>query len=76
MSTVVAARRASGWKDTITALPWIAPTLLLIAAVVIYPTILMFQTRQKYTPQGGARPAGFANSTARAFTFPTAVAAI
>lgn len=75
MSTVVAARRASGWKDTITALPWIAPTLLLIAAVVIYPTILMFQTAfVKYTPQGVERgPAGFANfnGPAGAFTFPT-----
>lgn len=61
--------------ETLAALPWLAPTLLLIAGVVIYPTILMFWTAfRKYNSYGiESGPAGLANfnGPAGAFTFPT-----
>ncbi len=62
-------------SELLSALPWLTPTLLLIAAVVIYPTILMFWTAfQKYNSYGIEQgPAGLANffGPAGAFTFPT-----
>ncbi len=33
-----------GWRDFLRSIPWLAPTLLLILAVVVYPTALMIQT--------------------------------
>jgi multiple sugar transport system permease protein len=69
------ARRTSRRAELRTALPWITPTLVLIAAVVIYPTILMFWTAfRKYNSYGiEMGPAGLANffGPAGAFTFPT-----
>lgn len=57
------------------ALPWITPTLLLIAGVVLYPTGLMFFTAfRKYNSYGiESGSAGLDNfvGPAGAFTFPT-----
>ena len=68
-------RRTSRRSELVSALPWITPTLLLIAAVVIYPTILMFWTAfRKYNSYGIEQgPAGLDNfiGPAGAFTFPT-----
>lgn len=68
-------RGSSRRSELLTALPWITPTLVLIAAVVIYPTILMFWTAfRKYNSYGiEMGPAGLANffGPAGAFTFPT-----
>lgn len=66
--------RASGHR-TLEALPWLAPSLLLIAGVVIYPTALMIWTAfRKFSPYGiDLGPAGLNNfvGPAGAFTFPT-----
>lgn len=68
-------RRISRRSETLASLPWLTPTLLLIAGVVIYPTILMFWTAfQKYNSYGiEMGPAGWDNffGPAGAFTFPT-----
>ena len=68
-------RGSSRRSELITALPWLTPTLLLIAGVVIYPTCLMFWTAfRKYNSYGIEQgPAGLANffGPAGAFTFPT-----
>ncbi len=69
-------RRRPSRPDSIrAALPWIAPTLVLIAGVVIYPTVLMFWTAfRKYNSYGIEKgPAGLGNfvGPAGAFTFPT-----
>lgn len=75
-ATVIPAKRASGLKDGLTALPWLLPTLLLIGAVVLYPAILMIQTSFfRYTKQGiqrGDEPIGLDNyvGPAGALTFP------
>lgn len=62
-------------REALLALPWLAPTLILVAAVVIYPTILMGWTAfRKYNSYGVERgPAGWDNfvGPAGAFTFPT-----
>ncbi|PKQ22564.1 MAG: sugar ABC transporter permease [Actinobacteria bacterium HGW-Actinobacteria-5] len=59
----------------LTALPWVTPTLLLIAGVVIYPTILMFWTAfRKYNSYGIEQGSAGLNNfigPAGAFTFPT-----
>ena len=68
-------RTTSRRGETLAALPWLAPTLVLIAGVVIYPTILMFWTAfRKYNSYGiESGPAGLGNfiGPAGAFTFPT-----
>lgn len=68
-------RPRSGRSQALVALPWITPTLLLIAAVVLYPTALMFWTAfRKYNSYGIEQgPAGWNNfvGPAGAFTFPT-----
>lgn len=68
-------RGPSARSEFLAALPWVTPTLLLIAAVVIYPTILLFWTAfRKYNSYGIEQgPAGWANffGPAGAFTFPT-----
>jgi multiple sugar transport system permease protein len=68
-------RKKSRRSELLKALPWIAPTLLLIAGVVIYPTILMFWTAfRKYNSYGIEQgSAGLKNffGTGGAFTFPT-----
>jgi len=69
-------RRGVGRRsELVQALPWVVPTLLLIAGVVVYPTILMFWTAfRKYNSYGIEQgPAGLANfiGPAGAFTFPT-----
>ena len=68
-------RRPAGGTDTLSALPWITPTLLLIAGVVLYPTVLMFWTAfRKYNSYGieqGAAGWGNFVGPAGAFTFPT-----
>lgn len=68
-------QRTKRRSAALTALPWLLPTLVLIAAVVIYPTVLMFWTAfRKYNSYGiELGPAGLANfiGTAGAFTFPT-----
>ncbi|PKQ31958.1 MAG: sugar ABC transporter permease [Actinobacteria bacterium HGW-Actinobacteria-2] len=77
MSLPVAPGRARSRrrKEALAALPWLAPTLLLIAGVVIYPAYLMFWTAfQKYNSYGILQgPAGWSNFFGKggAFTFPT-----
>lgn len=62
-------------SGALTALPWVTPTLLLIAGVVIYPTILMFWTAfRKYNSYGIEQGSAGLNNfigPAGAFTFPT-----
>lgn len=70
-----ATRRRGRLRETLDALPWLTPTLILIAAVVAYPTILMAYTAtRKYNAYGVERgPAGLDNfiGPAGALTFPT-----
>lgn len=74
-SAPVARRMGAARREALASLPWLAPTLVLIAAVVIYPTILMFWTAfRKYNSYGIEQgPAGLGNffGPAGAFTFPT-----
>ena len=69
-------RKTSAWGDSLRALPWLLPTLVLIAAVVIYPAGLMIRTSFfKYNAMGIQRspdPAGLDNYIGRggALTFP------
>jgi multiple sugar transport system permease protein len=35
-------RPRQGWRDTVAALPWIGPALLLIFGVVLFPAVVMF----------------------------------
>ncbi|MDO5683381.1 MAG: sugar ABC transporter permease [Propionibacteriaceae bacterium] len=69
------ATRSEGRREALRALPWLTPTLVLIAAVVIYPAGLMVWTAfQKYSSYGvELGPAGWNNfiGPAGAFTFPT-----
>ena len=62
-------------KENLAAIPWLLPTLILIAAVVIYPTLLMIWTAfRKYSGYGVEMgSAGLKNffGPAGAFTFPT-----
>lgn len=62
-------------REALMALPWLLPTLILVAAVVIYPAGLMVWTAfRKYNSYGIERgPAGLDNfiGPAGAFTFPT-----
>ncbi len=64
-----------GFRESLRALPWLAPTLVLIAGVVIYPAGLMVYTAfRKFSSYGFEQgPAGLANfnGPAGAFTFPT-----
>ncbi len=77
MPNAVAATRSrpNRSKEVLTALPWIAPTMILIAGVVIYPAYLMFWTAfRKYNSYGIEQgTAGWANFFGKggAFTFPT-----
>ena len=75
MSATGRTERQGRRAEFLTALPWIAPTLILIAALVLYPTILMFWTAfRKYNSYGIEQgPAGLDNfiGPAGAFTFPT-----
>nr|NLI51403.1 sugar ABC transporter permease [Propionibacterium sp.] len=68
-------QRRGRWQETLAALPWLAPTLVLIAGVVAYPTILMAWTAtRKYNSYGVERgSAGLDNfiGPAGALTFPT-----
>ncbi|MFT3889818.1 MAG: sugar ABC transporter permease [Arachnia sp.] len=72
------APRAGGsrWRETLQALPWIGPTLLLIAGVVLFPAGLMVYTSFfKFNNKGiqrGDAPVGLDNyiGTAGALTFP------
>lgn len=70
-----ATRQRSSTRELLTALPWLTPTLILIAGVVAYPTILMAYTAtRKYNAYGVERgPAGLDNliGPAGALTFPT-----
>lgn len=34
-------KKKNRWRETLKALPWLGPTLILIAGVVIYPTVLL-----------------------------------
>lgn len=69
-------RKTSAWGDSLRALPWLLPTLILIAAVVIYPAGLMIKTSFfKYNAMGiqrGPDPVGLDNYIGRggALTFP------
>ncbi len=58
-------KRGERRREFVRSLPWLTPTLLLIAAVVIYPTILMIQTSfYKFNNKGiqkGTDPVGFDN---------------
>ena len=73
--TATSLRRPSRTKEVLGALPWLAPTLILIAGVVAYPTILMAWTAtRKYNAYGVERgSAGLDNfiGPAGALTFPT-----
>ena len=68
-------RRPSRRKEVVSALPWLTPALILIAGVVIYPTVLMGWTAfRKYSSYGvELGPAGWNNfiGPAGALTFPT-----
>ncbi|MDO5092731.1 MAG: sugar ABC transporter permease [Propionibacteriaceae bacterium] len=52
-------------REFLRSLPWIAPTLVLILAVVVYPTILMIQASffkyNKYAIQTSDQPVGLEN---------------
>ncbi|MDO5534834.1 MAG: sugar ABC transporter permease [Propionibacteriaceae bacterium] len=69
-------RKTSAWGDSLRALPWLLPTLVLIAAVVLYPAYLMIRTSFfKYNAMGIQRspdPVGLENYIGRggALTFP------
>lgn len=69
-------RKISGGWETLRALPWLLPTLLLIAGVVLYPAGLMIYTSLfKYNSKGILRspdPVGLDNyiGKAGALTFP------
>ena len=73
---IAATHKASRLRDALTALPWLLPTLILIAGVVLYPAGLMVYTSFfKYTKQGiqkGDDPIGLDNyiGSAGALTFP------
>jgi len=71
----VAPRRPRRSRDSLAALPWLTPALLLIVGVVIYPTLLMIWTAfRKFSAYGvELGPAGLNNFTgpAGALTFPT-----
>lgn len=58
-------RRDDRWREFLRSLPWLSPTLLLIASVVIYPTILMIQTSMyRFNSKGiqrGDEPIGLDN---------------
>ncbi len=77
-ATVEAAivRRPSRLREAATAVPWLLPSLILIAGVVLYPACLMVYTSFfKYTKQGirkGDDPIGLDNyiGPAGALTFP------
>lgn len=70
-----ARRKKSPWRETLAALPWLAPTLLLIIGVVIYPTFLLiyysFFKFNKYGVNKGFT--GFDNYTGKAgaLTYPS-----
>lgn len=70
------AKKSRGLRDTVTALPWLLPTLILICGVVLYPAGLMVYTSFfKYNKQGirkGDDPIGLDNyiGQAGALTFP------
>ncbi len=76
-ATVTRKRRATGpGKEFLRALPWLAPTLVLIVGVVLYPAYLMVYTSFfKYNNKGiqkGDDPIGLDNylGSAGALTFP------
>lgn len=58
-------RRDDRLREFFRSLPWLTPTLLLIAAVVIYPTVLMIQTSMyRFNSKGiqkGDEPIGWDN---------------
>lgn len=58
-------RRSDNAREFLRSLPWIAPTLVLILAVVVYPTILMIQASffkyNKYAIQTSDHPVGLEN---------------
>lgn len=62
-------------SETLRALPWLAPTVLLICGVVLYPTALMFYTAfRKFNSYGIEMGAAGLNNffgPSGAFTFPT-----
>jgi len=69
-------RKTSAWGETVRALPWLLPTLIMIVAVVLYPAGLMIYTSFfKYNAMGIRRsdePVGLDNYIGRAgaLTFP------
>lgn len=73
--TKVSINEKSPWKETLVALPWLAPTLLLIAGVVLVPVALLvyfsFIKFNRYGIEQGF--AGFDNYVGKsgALTFPT-----
>ena len=75
-ATTVGRPRAGRGRETLVALPWLLPTLLLIVGVVLYPAGLMVYTSFfKYNKQGIRRsddPIGLDNyiGPAGALTFP------
>ena len=70
------AKKRSQLRETLVALPWVLPTLILIAGVVLYPTFLMIYTSFfKFNNKGiqkGDAPVGLDNyiGPAGALTFP------
>lgn len=68
-------RRAGRLREVLDALPWLTPTLILIAGVVAYPTILMAWTAtRKYNAYGVERGSASLDNfvgPAGALTFPT-----
>ncbi|AQP46897.1 sugar ABC transporter permease [Tessaracoccus aquimaris] len=76
IETGVERKQSSRLRETITALPWLLPTLILIAGVVLYPTVLMIYTSFfKFNNKGiqkGDAPVGLDNyiGPAGALTFP------
>ncbi|RRD46831.1 carbohydrate ABC transporter permease [Tessaracoccus sp. OH4464_COT-324] len=69
------ASRTNVWKESLRALPWLLPTVLLIFGVVLYPAVLLFYySLVKYNKFGISQGfAGFDNyfGKAGALTFPT-----
>jgi hypothetical protein len=52
-SVTTGGRRTSGARDLLRALPWIGPSLLLIAGIVFYPAILMIVNSTREISQTG-----------------------
>lgn len=66
-------RRAAGtsWRDTMAALPWIGPAIILVIGVVVYPAGLMIYNSFRNISRSGVDkgPAGFDNYL-EVFNFP------